>query len=94
MAKKRDAVPDKAPKPQQPAPTSVGSRVVTRHSSDSELAADQWPKAAGIIVDDFGDTAGHDNSYGRDWAITRRWAIALDDGPLVFRNDNEIEAED
>lgn len=49
---------------------------------------------AGVIVDDFGDlvdAAGQ--AYGRDWAVTKRWAVALDDGSLVFRDDNELDRE-
>jgi len=44
-----------------------------------------------VIVVDHGDVVvGGGHAYGRDWALPRRWAIALDDGSLVFRNDDEL----
>jgi hypothetical protein len=30
-------------------------------------------------------------SYGRDWALSRRWAIALDDGNLIFRDNEDLD---
>ena len=33
------------------------------------------------------------SSVGRDWARVHRWAIALDDGRLIFANDNDLTAE-
>ncbi|MFE5707837.1 hypothetical protein [Rhodococcus koreensis] len=73
---------------------SVGTRVKTRHSADHELAEKKWPLEVGVIVDDFAGVQDISNdSYGRDWAVSRRWAIALDSGPLVFRNDDDLEPE-
>jgi len=47
-----------------------------------------------MIIEDHGDVvADSARSYGRDWALPRRWAIALDDGSLVFRDDDELEDE-
>ncbi|MDV7240688.1 MULTISPECIES: hypothetical protein [Rhodococcus] len=73
---------------------SVGTRVKTRHSVDPELPEKEWPLETGVIVDEFGGVQDiTDESYGRNWAVSRRWAIALDGGPLVFRNDPDLEPE-
>ncbi|KAA0022261.1 hypothetical protein [Antrihabitans cavernicola] len=79
------------PADRRPVAWSVGARVRTRHSRDTDLAPEQWPVVSGVIVDDFGDGADPaDSEYGRDWAHKRRWAIALDSGSLIFRNDAEL----
>ncbi|TXG92218.1 hypothetical protein DW322_21205 [Rhodococcus rhodnii] len=74
---------------------AVGTRVRTRHSVDRDVAPDDRPVTSGAIVDEF-DDAGRlsDDEYGRDWAVTKRWAVALDDGPLVFRDDEELELDE
>ncbi|MFD6860061.1 hypothetical protein ACFWCF_22350 [Rhodococcus sp. NPDC060090] len=46
----------------------------------------------GKIVEDYGTSqqaVGED--LGRNWAPIRRWAVALDDGRLVFVDDNDLE---
>lgn len=92
-AKKRDANP--LPKSDQPATTgfAVGNRVVTRHSSDSAMPEDLWPNVSGVIVDDFNPGLPPQDDYGRTWAISKRWAVALDTGSLVFRNDSDLARE-
>ena len=77
----------------RPARLYVGSRVIARYSADPAVPVDRWPPAAGVVVDDFGDTLAAGREYGRDWAITRRWAVALDAGPLIFRDDEDLEHE-
>jgi len=72
---------------------TVGTRVRTYSSANSRGTAAQPASAAGVIVDDFGEALASHDHYGRDWALTKRWAIALDTGSLVFRNDNELERE-
>jgi hypothetical protein len=46
----------------------------------------------GVIVDDFGDTAGSAVIVGstRIAEPARRWAIALDDGGLVFADTADL----
>lgn len=64
----------------------VGDRVTTVVLGDSGT-----DKFAGTIVEDFRssiDSAG----LGRNWAAQRRWAVALDDGRLVFRDSAEMSA--
>ena len=65
-----------------PPALAVGSRV--RTTDDRALA--------GEIVEDFGDLAGTevviDDAHT---ARARRWAVALDDGQLVFVDDDGIE---
>lgn len=73
---------------------SVGLRVGTRQTWISRLVGDPGLRKWGVIIADHGDVvASCGPSYGRDWALPRRWAIALDDGSLVFRNDDELEVE-
>lgn len=72
---------------------AVGTRVRTHPSSNTGTATNQHPRESGIIVDDFGEVLATHDHYGRDWALTKRWAIALDSGSLVFRNDIELERE-
>lgn len=60
----------------------VGSRVRTTDES----------RTTGRIVEDFGDLAGTEVVVdARCTARSRRWAVALDDGRMVFVDDNEIE---
>ncbi|MFC9841013.1 hypothetical protein ACFVKB_45775 [Rhodococcus sp. NPDC127530] len=51
------------------------------HSSDWVL---------GVVVDDYSAEAGV--GAGHDWAPVRRWAVAADDGRLVFADDGDVEA--
>jgi hypothetical protein len=49
----------------------------------------------GQIVEDFGDLAGAEVVV--DDSLTargRRWAVALDDGNLMFANSDELELID
>ncbi|MDJ0395365.1 hypothetical protein QMK17_18745 [Rhodococcus sp. G-MC3] len=69
-------------------PFAVGSHVKVRFSSNAELAREQWPKESGVIKEDFGDQVG---SVDRTWAVSRRYAVALDDGRLVFADPQDIE---
>jgi hypothetical protein len=57
---------------------AVGARVRVYPGSSDERS--------GIIVDDFGDDAGYGVDIGGHHIAdpSRRWAITLDDGTLVF----------
>jgi hypothetical protein len=60
---------------------AVGCRVQT---------ADSPPKT-GVVVEDFGDLAGERVVIEGDWiAQSRRWAIMLDDGDLVFHDAHSL----
>lgn len=62
--------------------TAVGSRVRTVGE----------PVRSGTVVEDFGELAGATVRLGDGRSATgRRWAIALDDGTLVFLDSEEIE---
>jgi hypothetical protein len=67
---------------------AVGARVRTGSAGDTQ----RWNET-GVIVDDFGEILDPLHHYGRDWALTKRWAVALDNGALVFRHDNELDPE-
>ncbi|CAN5206277.1 hypothetical protein BH11ACT6_BH11ACT6_03520 [soil metagenome] len=52
-------------------------------------------KVTGQIVDDFGDLAGVSVVVDAgQTATSRRWAVALDDGRMLFVDDDGIEALD
>ncbi|MCZ4590378.1 hypothetical protein R1X32_01950 (plasmid) [Rhodococcus opacus] len=46
-------------------------------------------RVLGVVVDDYDAEAGV--SAGHEWAPVRRWAVATDDGTLVFVDDGAIE---
>lgn len=71
-------------------PFAVGTTVKVRYSSDQALPRDQWPKESGVIKEDFGDQVAE--ASGRTWALAHRYAVALDDGRLVFVDPEDIEA--
>ncbi|MDQ1182743.1 MULTISPECIES: hypothetical protein [unclassified Rhodococcus (in: high G+C Gram-positive bacteria)] len=78
--------------PTGPPPTfEVGARVRTRHSIDRDSDPTTWPLETGSIVEDFADFVDS-SSVGRDWAVAHRWAVALDNGCLVFRDTDDLEA--
>ncbi|MDV6263986.1 hypothetical protein [Rhodococcoides yunnanense] len=65
-----------------PSDRAVGDRVQLRA-----------PDAAGVLVEDFAVHGTLDAAAaGREWALPRRWAVALDDGRLVFADDIDIDA--
>nr|WP_245819529.1 hypothetical protein [Rhodococcus yunnanensis] len=70
-------------------PFTVGARVKVRYSSDPELAREQWPKHSGVVKEDFGDQTTAVTE--RSWALAHRYAVALDDGRLVFIDPADIE---
>jgi len=72
---------------------AVGVRVSTRRTWGSRLVGDPGLRASGVIIEDHSDVVAGAGAFGRDWALPRRWAIALDDGSLVFRNDDELEVD-
>ena len=44
----------------------------------------------GVVIEDYEDMVIDRGSVGRDWAPVQRWAIALDDGRLIFANDDDL----
>ncbi|UNN04992.1 hypothetical protein [Rhodococcus opacus] len=61
-----------------------GARVRVRAGSGARSA---W--MSGVVVDDYAAEAG--TGAGPEWAPVRRWAVAADDGTLVFVDDGDIE---
>jgi len=49
-------------------------------------------EALGVVVEDFGDTAGYGVDIGTQHFANpaRRWAVQLDNGELVFVNSADI----
>jgi hypothetical protein len=43
----------------------------------------------GVVVDDYAAEVG--TGAGHEWAPVRRWAVATDDGTLVFVDDGDID---
>ena len=86
-------MPDDASRDQQ-VQFVVGSRVLTRARQQPDSTAKEAPLTPGTVVEDNCDLLSNQPvQYGREWAIPRRWTIALDDGGLAFRDDHEIEIE-
>lgn len=44
-----------------------------------------------MVIEDYADTVIDHSELGRDWAPVLRWAIALDDGRLVFAAEDGLE---
>ena len=72
------------------AATSVGSRVkVTVPGPSSGGVA-----CTGVVIEDYAGMVIDSDSVGRDWVPVHRWAIALDDGGLIFADDEDLAAAD
>lgn len=67
---------------------AVGARVRVYPGSSDERS--------GIIVDDFGDDAGYAVDIGGQHIAeaSRRWAITLDDGTLVFVDGFQLATDE
>ncbi|TQC41390.1 hypothetical protein EEB14_55090 [Rhodococcus sp. WS4] len=70
-----------------PGRSMVGSKVWFRDGADGNHIA----RFLGTVVGDYCDEVAANDHLGRDWAPVRRWAIALDDGRLVFGDGHELE---
>ena len=48
----------------------------------------------GVIVEDFGDSAGQPVEIGENRIVgaARRWAVKLNDGSLVFVDSDQVSA--
>lgn len=46
----------------------------------------------GVVVEDFGDSAGHGVQIGQTQIVdaARRWAVSLGDGNLVFVDSSDL----
>jgi hypothetical protein len=46
----------------------------------------------GVVVEDFGDSAGHGVQIGQEQIVdaARRWAVSLGDGSLVFVDSSDL----
>ncbi|MCJ0895309.1 MULTISPECIES: hypothetical protein [unclassified Rhodococcus (in: high G+C Gram-positive bacteria)] len=68
---------------------SVGARVKVRiHTPDADDKSAQDAYETGAIVEDFGVQTPDTTS--REWAVARRWAVALDSGRLVFADNEDL----
>jgi hypothetical protein len=74
-----------------------------RESGDARLAVDMrvrvFPgtdaEGRGVVLDDFGDTAGQAVEIGGNHIAdpARRWAVMLDTGSLVFTDSDQLAPE-
>ncbi len=71
--------------------TAVGSRV---RMTVSDIDTEGGVTCTGVVIEDYEDMVVDRGSVGRDWAPVQRWAIALDDGRLVFANDEDLTVAD
>ncbi|WP_033236908.1 hypothetical protein [Rhodococcus globerulus] len=67
----------------------VGSRVTVIPTFESQSGDTE--AQVGTVVEDYDDTVIDSSDLGRDWAPVLRWAIALDDGRLVFAAEGGLE---
>jgi hypothetical protein len=63
-----------------PANVAVGVRVLVRRQSEEAQT--------GHVIEDY--AALTDAERGHEWAPAHRWAIALDDGRLVFADTDDL----
>lgn len=65
---------------------AVGQRV--------QVYPDSSDERSGVLVEDFGDSAGYAVTIGhtRIAEPSRRWAVNLDDGTLVFADTTDLRA--
>ena len=68
---------------------TVGVRVKVRiHTTGTDDEAAQDTYETGAIVEDFGVQTPDTTS--REWAVARRWAVALDSGRLMFADNEDL----
>jgi len=76
---------------------------MTDKNADTSVAVDMrvrvYPgtdaECRGVVVDDFGQTAGHPVDIGTERIAdpARRWAVRLDTGSLVFTDSDQLIPE-
>jgi hypothetical protein len=68
-------------------PVAVDVRVRVYPNTDAE--------ERGVVVEDFGETAGHAVVVGRNHIVdaARRWAVKLDSGALLFVDSDNLVPE-
>lgn len=72
---------------------TVGSRVRVAVPDSTGPHRRGTEPHTGVVIEDYADMVIGTGSEGRDWARVHRWAIALDDGRLIFANDDDLTAE-
>jgi primosomal protein N' len=73
------------------------------HSAEAEFAVGQRVRVhlgnnderSGVVVEDFGQDAGYAVDVGNNRIVdaSRRWAVAIDDGSLVFVDAPDLAPE-
>lgn len=79
------------------------ARETTDQNGDTRVAVDMrvrvYPgtdaESSGVVVDDYGETAGHPVDIGDNHIAdpARRWAVVLDTGTLVFTDTDQLLPE-
>ncbi|MDV7087696.1 hypothetical protein [Rhodococcus opacus] len=72
------------PKP-EPGPLGTGARVLVRRPSE--------PAQTGQIIEDYAELMAYTEERGHAWAPVHRWAVALDDGRLVFADTDDLTTD-
>ena len=67
-------------------PLEVNSPVIAFPGTDQQQG--------GVIVEDYGESAGHAVEIGGNRIVgaARRWAVTLNDGTLVFVDSEQLSA--
>jgi hypothetical protein len=72
---------EKSDRKPEPRALIVGTGVLVRRRAEEA--------ASGVIVEDFAELIDT-GERGHDWAPVHRWAVALDDGRLVFADTADL----
>ncbi|GCE38183.1 hypothetical protein Rhow_001222 [Rhodococcus wratislaviensis] len=75
------------PNSSAPGRFTVGSTVWSRGDAGGNHTA----LLPGTVVEDYGDEVAANAHLGRDRAPVRRWAVALDEGRLVFSDGHDLD---
>ncbi|BAH48376.1 hypothetical protein [Rhodococcus opacus] len=62
----------------------VGARVLVRRHAEADVI--------GEVVEDYGPLT-ESGGRGHEWAPAHRWAVALDDGRLIFADTDEVTVD-
>ncbi|MBA8962423.1 hypothetical protein JOJ86_006774 [Rhodococcus percolatus] len=74
-------MPEKSDRKPEPRTLTVGTRVLVRRKTEET--------ASGVIVEDYAELTDT-GERGHDWAPVHRWAVAFDDGRLVFADTADL----
>ncbi|MBC2642646.1 MULTISPECIES: hypothetical protein [unclassified Rhodococcus (in: high G+C Gram-positive bacteria)] len=63
---------------------TIGARVLVRRHAGADVI--------GEVVEDYGSLT-ESGGRGHEWAPAHRWAVALDDGRLIFADTDDVTVD-